>query len=78
LDLPEVSEKLKEHRTRIYKLIKTDYKKQPDKIAMLRREVEMLQKINGRARMIAENDPASLDNEVKRHRNSSCRSLLAK
>ena len=65
LDLPEVSEKLKEHRTRIYKLIKTDYKKQPDKIAMLRREVEMLQKINGRARMIAENDPGSLDKSVK-------------
>ncbi len=65
LDLPDVSEKLKSHRARIYKLIKTDYKKQPDKVTMLRREVEMLQKINGRARMIAENDPATLDKAVK-------------
>ena len=65
LDLPDISEKLKGHRARIYKLIKTDYKKQPDKIAMLRHEVEILQKINGRARMIAENDPASLDKAVK-------------
>ncbi|MDA7497047.1 CAP domain-containing protein, partial [Akkermansiaceae bacterium] len=65
LDLPDISEKLKGHRSRIYKLIKTDYKKQPDKIAMLRHEVEILQKINGRARMIAENDPASLDKAVK-------------
>lgn len=65
LDLPDVSEKLKNHRARVYKLIKTDYKKQPDKIAMLRREVGMLQKINERARMIAENDPVSLDKSVK-------------
>ena len=65
LDLPDVSEKLKTHRARVFKLIKTDYKKQPDKIAMLRHEVGMLQKINGRARMIAENDPGSLDKSVK-------------
>ena len=65
LNLPDISEKLKNHRARIYKLIKTDYKKQPDKIVMLRREVEMLQKINGRVRMIAENDPATLDKAVK-------------
>ena len=65
LDLPDVSEKLKAHRARVFKLIKTDYKKQPDKIAMLRHEVGMLQKINGRARMIAENDPGSLDKSVK-------------
>ena len=32
---------------------------------MLRHEVGMLQKINGRARMIAENDPGSLDKSVK-------------
>jgi uncharacterized protein YkwD len=65
LDLPDVSEKLKTHRARVFKLIKTDYKKQPDKIAMLRREVGMLQKINERACMIAENDPVSLDKSVK-------------
>jgi uncharacterized protein YkwD len=65
LDLPDVSEKLKTHRARIYNLIKTDYKKQPDKIAMLRREVGSLQKLNGRARIIAENDPEPLDKAVK-------------
>lgn len=64
-DLPAIAEELQTERTRIYKLIKTDYKKQPDKIAMLRRETESLQKLNDRARKIAEKDPESLDNSVK-------------
>ena len=65
LDLPDISEKLKASRTRIYELIKTDYKKQPEKIAMLRREVESLQKLNGRACIIAKNDSLSLTKSVK-------------
>ncbi len=64
-NLPEIAEQLKTERTRIYKLIKTDYKKQPDKIAMLRREVESLQKLNGRARKIATKDALTLDKAVK-------------
>jgi uncharacterized protein YkwD len=64
-NLPEIAEQLKTERTRIYKLIKTDYKKQPDKIAMLRREVESLQKLNERARKIATKDALTLDKAVK-------------
>jgi uncharacterized protein YkwD len=64
-DLPDLAEELKTERARIYKLIKTDYKKQPDKIAMLRREVESLQKINERARKISEKNPEPLDESVR-------------
>ena len=64
-ELPEIGESLTAERERIYKLIKTDYKKQPDKIAMLRREVDSLAKLNERARRIAAKDPATLDASVK-------------
>ena len=64
-NLPEITEQLRTERTRIYELIKTDYKKQPDKIAMLRREVESLQKLNERARKIAVKEAPTLDKAVK-------------
>lgn len=64
-ELPELVEELKSERGRIYKLVKTDYKKQPDKIAMLRREVEGLSKLNERARKIAAKNAETLDKSVK-------------
>ena len=64
-ELAEISESLTSERERIYPLIKTDYKKQPDKIAMLWREVDSLAKLNERARKIANKDPATLDASVK-------------
>lgn len=64
-ELPQVSESLTTERERIYQLIKTDYQKKPDKIAMLQREVESLATLNQRARKIAEKDPGDLDAKVK-------------
>ena len=63
-DLPELAKKLTTERARIYALIKTDYKKQADKIAMLRREVESLAKINEDARKIIKKDPETLDKSI--------------
>lgn len=64
-ELPEIVESLTLERDRIYKLIKTDYKKAPDKIAMLRREVDSLAGLNERARKIAAKDPAALDAAIE-------------
>lgn len=65
VDLPELSEEIAKERARIYVLIKTDYKKKPDKIKMLQDEVESLAKLNKKARQIAEKKSDTLDSSVK-------------
>lgn len=63
-ELEQLSASLKEERERIYKLIKTDYKKDPAKIAMLRREVESLSALRERALKIAAKDAEALGKSV--------------
>jgi len=64
-ELPELASKLETERTRIYTLIKTDYKKEPRKIKMLREEVETLAKLNETARKISAKKSETLDQSVK-------------
>lgn len=59
-ELEQIAENLKTERARIYALIKTDYKKDPGKIAMLHREVESLAKLRERALKIASKNAESL------------------
>ena len=63
-ELEEVAGNLKDERERIYKLIKTDYKKAPDKIAMLRREVDSLSALYQRALKIAAKDSAAVEKSI--------------
>lgn len=63
-ELEQIYESLEDERDRIYKLIKTDYKKDPTKIAMLRREVESLSALRGRALKIAAKDAEALGKSV--------------
>jgi len=61
LELDQLAEKLKTERERIYKLIKTDYQKDPAKVRMLLDEVEDLAKINTKARKLAAKDSQEFD-----------------
>lgn len=57
-------EELDTERERVYALIKTDYKKDPDQVAMLRREIESIAKTYERAARLASSDPSALDAAV--------------
>lgn len=65
LGLPVLHDSLKKERERIDALIKTDYQKDPGKIAMLRREVESLAKLNDRIRKMAAKDNERLANAIE-------------
>ncbi len=64
-ELEQIAENLKTERARIYELIKTDYKKDPGKIAMLHREVESLAKLHERALKIASKNGESLTETIE-------------
>ena len=60
-ELGPLVEELDTERERVYALIKTDYKKDPDQVAMLRREIESLGKTYERAARLAAADPSAID-----------------
>lgn len=64
MELKELADNLQGERERIYKLIRTDYKKDPGKIAMLRNEVEGLGRLNEQIRKIVVKDSERLDTEA--------------
>lgn len=57
-------EDLGTERTRVNALIHTDYKKAPEKIRMLRNEVQQVTQIYKKAERLATADPAALDSSV--------------
>lgn len=59
-----LTEELKTERERIFKLIHTDYKKESSNIRMLTDEVEKLEKLNVRARKIAQKDSSEFDADI--------------
>jgi uncharacterized protein YkwD len=63
-ELGTLVEELESERDRVYALIKTDYKKDPDKVAMLRNEMEAIERIYDRAARLARSDPSGLDAAV--------------
>jgi uncharacterized protein YkwD len=62
--LGSVLEELDSERPRVYALIKTDYKKDPEKIRMLRDEMERITRLYQRAVKLSEADPKELDQAV--------------
>ncbi|MGD1979608.1 MAG: CAP domain-containing protein [Akkermansiaceae bacterium] len=62
--LDQLADELNKERTRIYALIKTDYKKDPAKIAMLNREMESLAKLYEKAQKLAAKDGTSLEKSI--------------
>lgn len=63
--LPMLCETLDQERKRIYDLIKTDFKKAPDQVAMLRREVDSLAGLNEKVRRVATSDGESLEEAIE-------------
>lgn len=64
LKLEPLSEELGPERERIYALIKTDYKKDPTKVRMLRDEFEGIERLYQQATRVTETDPTAFDRKV--------------
>jgi len=62
-----VADELDAERERVMPLIKTDWKKEPKKIAMLRDEMETLQALHEKAIRLAKTDTTQLDASVDGH-----------
>lgn len=65
LKLEPLAEKLTPERERVYALIKTDYKKDPAKIRMLRDEFEGIERLFEQSTRITRSDPSAFDKKVE-------------
>ncbi len=63
-ELGTLAEELESERDRVHALIKTDYKKDPDKVAMLRNEMETIERNYDRAVRLTKTDPSAVDAAV--------------
>ena len=63
-ELAEARAELAEERKRVYALIKTDFKKDPAEVAMLRREMEDITKAHQRLARLFERDPTAIAEKV--------------
>jgi uncharacterized protein YkwD len=64
-ELGEVFPELRSERARVMKLLRTDWKKSPGKVRMLRAELEKVEQLHQRAIRLARSDTGEIDRKVE-------------